>query len=1257
MTQKIIKAIYKKPVTYKLIRDGYKTVTDSFTPDNNTPSTITLDTPSEVYTSNLQYTVDTSLDGEPILKFDSFVSPDNETVESTQCCYAPKGRDYNYTMLKKKQAVYDNFVNYGSPSISNDGLFVNLSTSNYLVTKTNFAPGNCSWEVQTKVKIGNNINSELAIFDHPYDQRSFRIGLAGSRTDRWQILVSNGSRWINTSQHYGTYAVLPNTVYWIKAGFDGVSTYYLDYSLDGENYIRDVQYTSSTKIEQSLPAYLRGAAAAYVDLSCTCIKINGQIWWTPYRDAAIGNFDITGSLTMIDKIAYGFTVNDYISLQKLFPSNPNSYEINIKVTTPSSWGSEDYAVIDFNGNDVFLEGQTDTFCQWDGSTKVSGTTIVEPNKTYMLKLVYDGNDYKFYVNDNLEYTTSYNLDSSVLLRVGSRLNSQFWLGSIDLNSSYIKVNGKDWWVPYTGKGEWGEVEVQIPGMLDESVTTDNWNQSQNYKLYQLKQQDNSNDLQLTSNSITNEGQRYNQYIDQITIPARDYKWYYHYNVETGVYDNYTIVGSPTIDTATGIVSGFSASDYLQIKPFITNGSAWEYYIKFTTGSSISTDQGITTCVGSSDGCDPFYIVGGNLVCYLSSTGSSWNIASGTVIMPLLANTTYKMKAEYTGTAYNWYLRQNDEWTLVKTIFNSNPTFDGLTMLLGNNRGQALPFLGTIDLSECEIKINGNLWWSPMSTKDKWLANKSIYDYSATGFYADTLDFTKSYVDVNNSEYHKYLNPDVCLMPIDGGETTSEYSLNCNEVGTINFNKNTCVVNNFGTNDYLTKTVQLSNNWEIYCKFTTPVTTVTGGQKILSIGHQSSEYKHLLFTFANNGTDVYVKTSNNGSSHVIDSGTNAPYPIQQNTTYYAKIGSNGLETYFYLSTSGYDNMTQIIAANNPTSIPLTDLYIGSDPYFTTEGAFRGSIDLSETYIKVNDQLWWTAITNDIKHNQYLIPTVKSINGNSFGNIVFDDKTGIVSGFSSTAGITLPEAFPSTVSNFDMIFKGKIYSFTDDDDMLIGYSDTNEGGIYIKYSSRHFSYWFNDWVEGNTTLDSNTEYWFRVIYDGLTTKGYLALDNGYDLDNLPALSQWSEEWTLNNGKFDGRLLDLGYNFATTSEYWRGDINLNNSVIRVNGSDWWTGTTSNLSPISGCLYNYTDNGQQHSFDVYHDSNYTQPILVESGEIYSQGTKVDTITIPEHKLWTYGNGGVWTERESKAESGDESYRPSIGPSVVIPEITSGVE
>ena len=98
--------------------------------------------------------------------------------------------------------------------------------------------------------------------------------------------------------------------------------------------------------------------------------------------------------------------------------------------------------------------------------------------------------------------------------------------------------------------------------------------------------------------------------------------------------------------------------------------------------------------------------------------------------------------------------------------------------------------------------------------------------------------------------------------------------------------------------------------------------------------------------------------------------------------------------------------------------------------------------------------------------------------------------------------------------------------------------------------------------------------------------------------------------------------------------GSIDLSESYIKINNEIWWQGANSTVKEhqyiiaketVNGCLYNYNDDGSEHSFDVYYDSNYTQPILVSVGESYSEGTKVDTITIPAHKTWEYSSGGIW--------------------------------
>ena len=178
----------------------------------------------------------------------------------------------------------------GNVQVNKDGIASGFSSSNYLTTPEHFNPGNNPWEVYAKVVTGSSVTSEQDIFGVTTDQNLFRVGLAGTVTDRFQILVANSGKWINTSNHYGTYSVLANTTYWIKAGFDGIDTYYLEYSLDGETYIRDVAYTSSTKIGVVSNIYTTISSGlssvnvswtGLVDLSQTYIKINGEIWWQP----------------------------------------------------------------------------------------------------------------------------------------------------------------------------------------------------------------------------------------------------------------------------------------------------------------------------------------------------------------------------------------------------------------------------------------------------------------------------------------------------------------------------------------------------------------------------------------------------------------------------------------------------------------------------------------------------------------------------------------------------------------------------------------------------------------------------------------------------------------------------------------------------------------------------------------------------------------------------------------------------------------
>lgn len=626
MTQKTIKALYKQPVNYKLTKDGYKTINGVIQAQDGMPKVVDLPVPSELYTTDLQYNVNTEVNGAPIITTSQFTLPDNEICEAKEYCYAPKGINYNYITKQQVETKYLDTTQYtsiGTPTIVN-GIISNFSSANYLQLNEIFNPGNNTWEIVSKIYTKSSV--EQGIFGNVSGDiyKTFGISIYASPLNFAISLTSNGSSW-DIANTRGTHTVALNKWYWIKLKFTG-STYEFYYSEDGINWVLDINIQSSAS---------------------------------------------------------------------LLNSNTNN-------------------VLGYNNY---------------------------------------GSPYPF-------------------------------VGNIDLFETYIKIDNEYWFKPWKIETTIEEVTIQIPGILDSSVTTDNWQQNQEYKLYQLKNQNNTDSLQLTENNITDTSQKYKQYINQLTIPSRDYKWYYH-SIEIGVYDNYNVIGSPIVNTTTGVVSGFSSSNYLQLpEAFNPGNNPWEMIFRVKTSSDFSdlknnitgsNTQSNYQAISCGVSKDRLFKLG------ISVNGSSWDPGYGYGTYYVLPETWYYIKIQFTGSHYQlYYSLDGNNYILDIDTISSLPVYQNNTpYLIGLNKWSTnsdswYPWTGSIDLSESYIKINGNLWWSPMSTedKDKWMANKSIYDYSATGLCADTLDFTKSYVGVNDSEYHKYINPKVCLMPIDGGETDS-----------------------------------------------------------------------------------------------------------------------------------------------------------------------------------------------------------------------------------------------------------------------------------------------------------------------------------------------------------------------------------------------------------------------------------------------------------------------------------------------------
>lgn len=179
--------------------------------------------------------------------------------------------------------------------------------------------------------------------------------------------------------------------------------------------------------------------------------------------------------------------------------------------------------------------------------------------------------------------------------------------------------------------------------------------------------------------------------------------------------NFNTVGSPTITN--GVASGFSNDDYLQLpEAFNPGNNPWEIKVKFSTDNS-STDKGILQC--SSDSSTRWGVVlllssNWTLWFAVSTDGANWDLSADTT-QTLQPNSTYYVKIGWTGTEYYLNLSSDNETYEQCISIESTSHIYGS---LGHTRLGSYyiyPYTSSIDLNDCYIKINNEIWWQPYET--------------------------------------------------------------------------------------------------------------------------------------------------------------------------------------------------------------------------------------------------------------------------------------------------------------------------------------------------------------------------------------------------------------------------------------------------------------------------------------------------------------------------------------------------------------
>ena len=379
----------------------------------------------------------------------------------------------------KKGSV--NYTIVGTPTIVN-GIASEFSDSDYLnIADTPFSNSNI---VEMRIKFTPTEFVTGYVLGVRINNQYQGIYLAAfNNTLRYGMIMWTGGVGIPQVQVGQAYAISTlNVPYYLHFYFNPTTLEYkLGLSTDGRNPTYGLSGTAT-----GVPAinqlqfgvnlgysnyYFRGS----VDLNETYIKVNGQPWFgvCPVEVKHINygtsvGYTKEGSPTINNGVASAFSDNDYLKLSSSF-SEQGDIDIVVKLTTnndltasqyPLSWEARPIGSLRNNGLYIVSGGKYGCLLKdiEDNSYQSTAPTAyaLSANTTYYLRLLFTAADKSLKMGastDGVNYTYGINRTLSANLcpmntnniRIGRSIPNNFsFLGSVDLNETYIKVNNNIW---------------------------------------------------------------------------------------------------------------------------------------------------------------------------------------------------------------------------------------------------------------------------------------------------------------------------------------------------------------------------------------------------------------------------------------------------------------------------------------------------------------------------------------------------------------------------------------------------------------------------------------------------------------------------------------------------------------------------------------------------------------------------------------------------------------------------------------------
>lgn len=197
--------------------------------------------------------------------------------------------------------------------------------------------------------------------------------------------------------------------------------------------------------------------------------------------------------------------------------------------------------------------------------------------------------------------------------------------------------------------------------------------------------------------------------------------------------NANVVGSLVIND--GVVSGFTAGDYLVSQFIPENIKSFEFSCKVNSGNITSTSFAALIGNDTTNRHSPqITIDNGSFWFGVSSDGSSWtSVKGGTPV----ANKDYWLKASWNGTQIELKVSEDGVvYTSLGTTLVSSVVWDEF-FRIGDDNAANDHWLGSIDLNNLSLSIDGSLWWKGVDNAVK----KSTELYNDYDFVINTTNNT------------------------------------------------------------------------------------------------------------------------------------------------------------------------------------------------------------------------------------------------------------------------------------------------------------------------------------------------------------------------------------------------------------------------------------------------------------------------------------------------------------------------------------